>query len=295
MPPILEETPEPTAVVEQTAEQTAGSTPEPTEEEKAAAAAAAAEGQITVQIGDQPPEEEDKIDGKPAPDWLKDLRKNNREQTRRIKELERERDSLKQTTAAAQEIVVGAKPTLEGCDYEAKKYEAELEAWHARKRQADDAKAVKEREAQQAEQTWNQKVQTYNTAKAALKVSDFKDAEEQAQALLSVTQQGIILSGADKPEVLIYALGKNPAKAKELAAITDPVKFSFAVAKLEAQLKITPRSGAPAPERTLTGGASGASSVDNQLEKLRAAAEKSGDYSQVLAYKKQMKQKAAQR
>ena len=47
----------------------------------------------------------------------------------------------------------------------------------------------------------------------------------------------------------MYALGKNPKKAKELGEITDPVKFAFAVAKLETQLTVTSRKQVPPPEK----------------------------------------------
>jgi hypothetical protein len=97
----------------------------------------------------------------------------------------------------------------------------------------------------------------------------------------------VILQGADNPALVVYALGKNPKKAKELSSIADPVKFAFAVAKLEKELKVMPRKSAPAPERVVqtTGPKSGA--VDSTLERLRAEAEKTGDYNKVMQYKRQ--------
>jgi hypothetical protein len=56
-----------------------------------------------------------------------------------------------------------------------------------------------------------------------------------------------MLQGADNPALVVYALGKNPKKAKELSEIKDPVKFAFAVAKLEKELKVTNRRAAPHP------------------------------------------------
>ena len=120
---------------------------------------------------------------------------------------------------------------------------------------------------------------------------DFDDAESLAQETFNQTQQGVILQGADNPALLVYALGKNPAKAKELAAITDPVKFSFAVAKLETQLKTTPRKPTVAPERTLSGTAPVSGAVSNRLEALKSKAEKSGDFTEYLAAKRAMKKK----
>jgi len=103
-----------------------------------------------------------------------------------------------------------------------------------------------------------------------------------------VTQQGIVLQGSDNPALIIYALGKNTKRAKELASITDPVKFAFAVAKLETQLKVSNRKAAASPERTIaSGGTRLSGAVDSTLERLRAEAEKSGDYTKVLQYKRQ--------
>jgi hypothetical protein len=87
--------------------------------------------------------------------------------------------------------------------------------------------------------------------------------------------------------LLIYAIGKSTKRAKELAAITDPVKFAFAVAKLETQLKVTNRKAASPPEKTVQGTGRVSGTVDSTLDRLRAEAEKTGNYSKVMAYKRQ--------
>jgi len=93
--------------------------------------------------------------------------------------------------------------------------------------------------------------------------------------------------------VLIYALGKNTEKLKEIAAIQDPVEFAFAVATLETQLKVSSKSTVPPPESRVRGQVAAGNSSDQKLAALRAAAEKSGDYTQVLNYKRSLKQKAS--
>jgi hypothetical protein len=108
-----------------------------------------------------------------------------------------------------------------------------------------------------------------------------------AQEVFSITQQGVLLQGADNPALVVYALGKNPAKAKELASITDPVKFAFAVAKLEKDLKVTNRRQAPAPERIVTGTGRSSGAVDSTLERLREDAARTGNMTKVIAYKAQ--------
>ncbi len=241
---------------------------------------------VVVTIGEEaPPPEEDESK---APEWVRDLRKQHRDLVKRNRELE---EKVKTQEAPEQKpVTLGAKPTLEGCDYDAEKYEADLAAWYERKRQADEEARKAEAEQQAANEAWQAKLNAYGKAKAEIKVKDFDDAEAAVQTVFSKTQQGILMQGADNPALLVYALGKNPQKAKELAAITDPVKYAFAVAKLETQLKVTQRK-APPPEKTVTGsgGVSGGA-VDSTLERLRAEAEKTGDYTKVMAYKRSKRQ-----
>lgn len=236
--------------------------------------------EVIVSIGEESPPPDEHAQ---APGWVKELRKANREKEKRIRELEAK---LTQTTEK-KPVVLGPKPKLEDYEYDADRFETALADWFDRKRQAD-TEAEKARQAEQAQQrAWQEKLEGYGKAKAELRVRDFEDAEAVAQELFNVTQQGVVLQGADNPALVIYALGKNPKKAAELAKIEDPVKFAFAVAKLEKELKVTNRKAAPAPERMVssTGRVSGA--VDSTLERLRAEAEKTGNYTKVIQYKRQ--------
>lgn len=236
--------------------------------------------EVIVSIGEEAPPQEEQAH---APGWVKELRKANREKEKRIRELEAK---LTQTTEK-KPVILGPKPKLEDHDYDADKFEAALADWFDRKRGAD-AEAEKSRQAERAQQqAWQEKLDGYGKAKAELRVRDFEDAEAVVQELFNITQQGVVLQGADNPALVIYALGKNPKKATELAKIEDPVKFAFAVAKLEKELKVTNRKAAPAPERMVssTGRVSGA--VDSTLERLREEAARTGNMTKVIQYKAQ--------
>lgn len=241
--------------------------------------------EVVVTIGEEsPPPEEDE---KQAPEWVRELRKNHRELVRENRELKEKVAAT--TTTETKPVTVGAKPKLDDFDYDTEKFEHELAAWYDRKREAD-AKAAEVEAAQKEQQkAWQAKLDGYGKAKAELKVKDFEDAEATVFESLNVTQQGIIVQGAENSALVIYALGKNPKKVKELASITDPVKFAFAVAKLETQLKVTNRKAAPPPEKTVSGSAPKSGSVDSTLDRLRAEAEKTGDYTKVTAYKRQQR------
>jgi len=243
---------------------------------------------VVVSIGEEAPPAEDEHAN--APEWVRELRKTNREDKRRIRELEEKLNAANRTETKP--VQLGKKPTLEEHDYDAEKFEAALESWYQQKRVVDEQNAKAEAEEKAAQDAWKAKLNSYGEAKTKLKVKDFEDAEDVAKELLSVTQQGIILQGAENPALVIYALGKNPAKVKELAAINDPVKYAFAVAKLETQLKVTQRK-APPPERTVSGTGRVAGTVDSTLERLREDAAKTGDYTKVVQYRNQQKRKQA--
>jgi len=239
--------------------------------------------EVIVTIGDEPAPEPPEA----APEWVRELRRVNREREREIKEL---RDKLAAKEATPPPATdPGKKPTLEDHDYDTEAYEREITAWYERKRNAD-AEITRQLQTEQEQQkAWQAKLEGYGRAKAELRVPDYEEAEAVAQSTFSVPQQSIIVAGAENPALLIYAMGRSPAKAKELAAIFDPVKFTFAVAKLEAQLKVTPRKAPPAPEKQIrsTGGVPVSGAVDSTLERLRDEAAKTGDMTKVIAYKRQ--------
>ena len=238
---------------------------------------------VVVSIGEEAPPPEEQTQ---APEWVRELRKTNRELQRQNRELQ---SKLQAAPPEAKPIVLGKKPSLEEHDYDAEKFEVALSDWFDRKRQSDEINARQEAEVQNQQKAWQSKLDGYGKAKAELKVKDYEEAEAVAQELFSVTQQGVVLQGADNPALVIYALGKNPKKAKELSDIKDPVKFAFAVAKLEKELKVTNRKPAPPPERVVTGTARSSGAVDSQLERLREEAARTGNMTKVIAYKRQKK------
>ena len=237
--------------------------------------------EVVVSIGEEAPPPEEHT---PAPEWVKELRKTNRELQRQNRELQ---GRLQAAPPETKPVVIGNKPKLEDHDYDADAYEEALTSWFERKRQADEINAKQEAEVMNQQKAWQAKLDGYGKAKAELRVKDFEDAEEVAQQVFSITQQGVLLQGADNPALVVYALGKNPAKAKELAEIKDPVKFAFAVAKLEKDLKVTNRRQAPAPERIVTGTGRSSGAVDSTLERLREEAARTGNMTKVIQYRAQ--------
>ena len=237
-----------------------------------------------ISIGD-PPAIEDEIEEIPIKQWRKDFK----ELARQKKELE-ERVKILETPIQHHDIqpVQLTKPTLEGCDYDVDLYESLLLNWNEieRKKQAQQIEQQRQQEQQQAD--WASRLNGYNQAKLTLKVPDFDDSEEQVIQNLNVNQQGLILKYAKEAHKIIYALGKSPEKLKELAAITDPIAFALSLADIEREVRVTKRSNIK-PESRIESNIGSIINNDARLEKLREQAAKTGDYSEVVKYKRSLK------
>jgi len=257
---------------------------------------AAAEEEFAVSLGGEEPAAPAVTEGeqpepqkpveKPTPEWVKILRRKNREMERELRTLKRQQAA----PAPAQEL--GTKPTLEGFDYDADKYEQALAAWYEKKRAADDQVARAKAATEEQDRRWREKTAGYERAKLALGAADYEDAEIVVQDMFDVTQQGILVQGAKDAALLVYALGKNPQKAKTLAAIKDPIEFAFAAARLEAQLKVSSnKKPVTKPESRVIGNGRPSGSTDATLERLRADAARTGDFTKVTAYKRSLHSK----
>ena len=242
--------------------------------------------EIVVSIGEESPTSEEAQE-QPAPEWVKELRKAH-------KELKRENSELKAKLTKPTEtkpVALGNKPTLEQFDYDAEKFESELASWYERKREYDAEQAKQREAADQQQREWQSKLDAYNDAKSKLKVKDFEYAELVVQDAMNPTQQGIILHAADDPALMIYALYTSPIRRKELAAINDPVKFAKALGKIEDKINMEKRK-APPPEKVIgsTGSTSGAV-TGSTLERLKAEAQRTGDYTAYMAAKRKSQTK----
>lgn len=247
-----------------------------------------AEGDTVITIGDEEPPAPEPV----APHWVKELRREHRDLKRRNRELEQQLQGTGKPEPGAP-APVGAKPKLEEFDYDAEQYETALAAWFERKREADERARAAQKTDDDAKAAWGKQVELYGQQRDNLRMSDYDDVEAVVTERLSTVQQGIILQGAENAALVMYAIGKNPARLAELAAIRDPVKFAFAIARLEKDVKVGKRaSTAPPPERTVSGTAPKSGSVDSNLERLRAEAERTGDYTKVHQYRQSKRQTA---
>ena len=253
--------------------------------------AGADDGEVVITIGDEEQAAAEEEDPARAPEWLRALRKSNREKDRRIRELEAKVSS---SSAAPAAVVLGPKPKAEDFDFNPEQFETALDPWYERKADVDKQNRAQAREQEEQTARWQKRVDAVSAAAKTLKVSDYEDASANFEDLFSPVQQGIVMGAPDDPKVSVqlrYVLGKNEAKARELAAISDPVKFTRAIALLETKLKVEPRKAVPPPERVVRSAVPGAAAVDNQLERMRQEARRTGDYSKVTAHQRALRDK----
>lgn len=206
----------------------------------------------------------------------------------------RERDRLlaeARKASAPKVIDPGPKPTLEACGYDEEAFEAALDKWKDAKAKAAEAESAAEAEQRRAAEQWQADLSQYQAHKAALKVPDFDEAQAAVEATLSQAQQAVIVKGPFNTAQMIYALGKRPDRLEALSKIDDPIKFAYEIAELKGTMKVVSRRKAPEPETIVQGNARLSETTDKKLERLEREAEKTGDRTAVINYKRSLKAK----
>lgn len=193
-----------------------------------------------------------------------------------------------------QKIEVGEKPTLLDFDYDEDKYDAALDEWKERKAAAAKLTRESTDASQEQAQQWEAKLTKIADEKVALGKGDADETFETVKAALSESQLATVIAVIDEGSAakFIYALGKHPAQLAALAAQNDPIRLIKDVTRLEGQLKMIKRK---APEIDTPERGSGKVSkegADKTLAKLEAEADKTGNRTAVIAYKRKLKEAA---
>lgn len=207
---------------------------------------------------------------------IRELRARNRELARELEAKSRQQEPPK--------IEVGEKPTLEGSDFDTDKFEADYEAWQVRKAQAERQNAEALRAQQQQNEAWNTRVAEVGNQFAGLKAKDLPQALEEVQSAFSDTQQAVLTWAPTNSALVTLYLGRNPAKAAELAKISNPIVLAAELARLEGKLTVTKRNSPPPPEQIVRGSAPLSAGADKVLERLEAEAQRTGDRTKVVQY-----------
>lgn len=228
---------------------------------------------------------EEEPDDKHRP-WVNDLRKRDREKTKRIRELERELES-KALPSAPDDL--GKEPELEDFDYDSDQFKTALKGWYAKKADTDARKA-KERETQEEiSKQFQQRQETYVSGKARFPKEKMQEAEDEVVATLSQSRQSMLLDVADDPAAMVATLGLSPKTLQSLAKIKSDAIFIKELTKIEMKIQPAQKKSAPPPERTLSGSGKTPGSSASNLDRLHEQAQKTGDYTAYYAAKNKSK------
>jgi len=213
-------------------------------------------------------EDDDHVDGQPAPQWVKDLRKNNREKDKELRELRRQLELVQSRPAdqqpQQQTDVIPPKPTLESCDYDEQAFETALTDWHEKKGRAEQSKQQQERQQQEYQQRFQQRVEAHKQRAAKLPVKDYQEMEEIVRAEVPDLHKEILIHCADEgSELIAYGLGKSQQLRQRVAAETDPIRAAFLLGQISKQVSLAPKpKKAIKPEPEVRGGGADAKQDD---------------------------------
>jgi hypothetical protein len=240
---------------------------------------------VEVFFGDEEPSPEPPKD---SAAWAR-LRKSEAEAKKKAAELQRKLETMAQPSGVPDP---GPEPTLEDCDYDQdllkKRVREHDEA--TRRKQAADTEAAEKMQARAREV--QELVNNYSAKKAVFskKVKGYEEAESTVIAMMSPERQDVLLKVTDNPEQLVYALGRRPDKLEELAKEMDRDRFVAKLKKLE--VSVTMKKGTSTPPEERVSGSGSPGPAGSTLERLRAEAYKTGDYSKVNAWKRQQRERS---
>ena len=139
------------------------------------------------------------------------------------------------------------------------KYIAALDEYTDKRIRAGLAKHVPTPEKKTDRDLVAKQTQHYEAADK-LNISDYEDVEGVAVGILGKETVNQLISQASNSPVILYHLGKNPAKAERIADLvkSNPVRAVMELGALEAKLKVTKvkRNQAPNPDDELEGASS---------------------------------------
>ncbi|CAI1951567.1 Uncharacterised protein [Serratia entomophila] len=210
-----------------------------------------------------------------------------------IKEKERELKELRRLSQQQpQQQVINQPPQIpklsdDGIDYDEEVFQKKLDQWSKDSAQYQSQQQAKAQQEQQQKDLYQQKLSNYQQRAKALKVSGYQEAEQIVLDEVPVEIQNAILFEAEKPELVVLALGRNAELRRQLASATNPVAIGRIIERIESKAKTMPKPKSTASTVPEVKGGNGA--VINNLDKLKAKALETGDWSPYFAAKRSKK------
>lgn len=218
---------------------------------------------------------------------VKQLRQTIKDQRAKMRDMGVQAPTAQQQQAAAP-VTLPPFPTMEddGIDYDPEIYARKVKEWYETEASVKAQTEQQQRAQSELQTRFDTRKAAYKDRVAAMKIRGYEDAEEFVAGEVSSGVQTALILHAEKPELVVLALAKNPDLLKKAKEITDPVQLGMLIGMVEAKAKTLPKGksnvkGAPANPR---GGGNGQiRDLDAEFDKAR----NSGDYTRVIALKKQ--------
>ena len=243
-----------------------------------------AQEELIVTIGDQEHKDEEEAS---APNWVKELRKKNKEDQKRLRELEEENRKLKGGAPVEQEP---KEPELEDFDYDADLFKKAMREYFDKKSKFEAKQAEQAKAQEEINKEWQAKNEAYAKAKSRFNADKMAEAESEVTSVLSPARQAMLMDVSDDPAAMVVALGQNPEILRKIASIKSDGQAIKEMVKVEMQMKVQSKGKTPPPpERTISGSGRTPNSTANRLEELREKAHKTGDMTEYLAEKRRQK------
>ncbi len=121
---------------------------------------------------------------------------------------------------------------------------------------------------------------------------DYEVTEDKAIEVLGTEVTKHIIDNFDDSHIILYYLGKNPDEASRIANLLEssPIKGVAEIGRLSSELTVKSiKKPAPDPDEKISGdGSPDLSANERKLEQLREKASKSGDMSELMAFKRKI-------
>lgn len=231
---------------------------------------------------DSPTSEESK-----DPALVKHLRGTIKEKERELKELRRQSQQPTQQQAVIQQPP--RMPKLEDDDigFDESVYQERMNKWVEDNSKYQEQERNRTRQDRELQERHQQKLASYQERVKALKVPNYKDAEQAVIDDVPVNIQAMIIHSAEKPEMVVLALGRNAELRRQMAEATDPVAIGRLIGTIESKARIMPKAKNKTSTVPEVKGGNGAAL--NNLDKLLEKARSTGDYSEYRAAKRKAK------
>lgn len=247
------------------------------------------DGEVVIAIeGEEPEADEDaEIEaelgdkGKHALKAARDAAKAARQEARELKAKLAEREATATPAPALK------RPTMEECGFNEDAFAEKMSAYVIAQREADSKKEAEQAEAKTRETAYQEKLTRYHAEKAKVGVDD--DAQALVVTALNAQQQAALMDASGDPAKVVAALAKTPKVLAELSGIKEIHKFTYRLAQIEGKITMTTKAPPP-PETKLKGGIGiPAGNLSAQLEAAEKRADVSGDRSEVIRLKRQIR------